>query len=134
MGSYSFANTTMVRPRRRSRLRKVILAICLIVIVGVWATSLYQVVAGQVIEARVLSCAYRSCEVAWSYGNAHGIDSTDSVGGTPGGLMQVTYVPGWGVTNLDTAVITIVLVPGAALIVWVKVLVQRRRRARTACS
>jgi hypothetical protein len=78
----------------------------------------------------VLSCAYRSCEVAWSYGNAHGIDSTDSAGGTPGGLMKVTYVPGWGVTNLDTAVITVFLVPGAALIVWVKAVVQRRRRAR----
>jgi hypothetical protein len=108
-------------------------AVGMVVIVGIWGVSLYGVIFGRQITAQVLSCSGistgRSCEVAWTYGNEHGINSTDGTGAVPGGTVRVTYVPGWGVTNLDSQLIVVVSVPGAAFIVWVRSALRRRGRA-----
>jgi hypothetical protein len=115
----------------RSRWRRVGLLLCCLVLVFVWATSAYQLVEGRVIDARVISCGFgphNSCEVAWSYGGAHGTESTDGMGASPGGLMPVYYVPGQGVTNRDSVIGVTVIVPAGACVVIASVLWKRRRR------
>jgi hypothetical protein len=112
--------------------RSWVVATGMVVIVGIWGASIYGVVFGRQITAQVLSCSGistgRSCEVAWTYGDEHGVNSTDGTGAVPGGTVRVTYVPGFGVANLDSQLIVVAAVPGAALIVWVRSALLRRSR------
>jgi len=87
--------------RKRSTWRTAVIVFLCVGVVGLWGSLLYQVVAARQIEAQVLSCADHSCEVAWSYGGTHGVTTVDAAGGVPGGLMNVDYTPGIGVTNRE---------------------------------
>jgi hypothetical protein len=120
---------------RRTRLptwRVVIVGLAVLVILGVTVTSAYQLIAGRVIEARVLSSNFsdRDCEVAWNYHGHHGTDNTDCFGERPGDLMKVTYVPGLGVTNQSSEIATVIIVPGAVVVGYGSYLIQRRRRIK----
>jgi hypothetical protein len=117
--------------RQRSLWRRAVLAVALLALVGTLGITLYAVVAGRVIEARVVSCGLNSCEVQWSYGATHGENSTEVAGATPGGFMKVDYVPGLGVTNRETAIEVLAIVPAVACIGAAKVLHKRRRSGHT---
>lgn len=113
----------------RSRWRRVVGLLGCLVLVCIWATSVYQLVEGRVIDARVISCGSGvrpSCEVAWSYGAAHGTNSTDGDGASPGSLMPVYYVPGQGVTNRDSVIAVTVIVPAGVCVGIGSVLWKRR--------
>jgi hypothetical protein len=115
--------------------RKWVASTLAVVMVGVWLSCLYGVIFGKEITAQVVSCSGfstgRSCDVAWTYGTSHGVTSTDAVGAEPGGEMRVTYVPGLGVTNLDSQVLVIILLPAVVLMSWFTRAVRRRRERRT---
>ena len=115
--------------------RKWVVVTLAVVMVAIWIGCLYGVIFGREITAQVVSCSGfstgRSCRVAWTYGTSHGITSTDAVGAEPGEEMRVTYVPGLGVTNLESQVLVIILLPAAVLMAWVTRAVRRRRARRT---
>jgi hypothetical protein len=118
----------------RARWRKIVAYVFLAFLVCLWATCAYAVVAGQVIDARVLSCGSGpkySCDVAWSYGSAHGITNVEGDGYSPGSLMPLYYTPGLGVTPRDSAIIVTFLVPAVACLGIGRVLWRRRFRAAT---
>jgi hypothetical protein len=118
----------------RSRWRRVVGLLGCLALVGIWAISAYQLLAGQVIDAQVLSCGSGprpSCEVAWSYRSTHGITNVEGDGYTPGRLMPVYYTPGFGVTPRDSAVIVTFLVPAVVCLGIGSVLWRRRFRAVT---
>lgn len=110
----------------RSRWRRVVGLLACLVLASVWAICMYQVVGGRVIDARVLSCGSGprpSCEVAWSYGSAHGTSSVEWDGESPGSLTPLYYTPGLGVTPQSSATAVAVIVPagvclGIALVLW----------------
>ena len=116
----------MTRARIRDW-RQIVVGFLLLVVLGVWTTSIYQLLAGRVIEARVLSCSLRDCEVAWTVGNNHGTDNTDRGGAIPGQLMQVTYVPGFGVTNRQTEIEVAIFVPAVTVFVFGSSKIKQRR-------
>lgn len=122
-----------VMGKRGSRTLGAILLCCVLLLLFVWVTSLYQLVAGHVVNARVLSCHYKSCDVAWVDGNAHGVNSTDGLGARPGDVVKVFHVPGHGVTSREGVLLTVWLIPGfVVFIVGVVMLsrhAQRRRQA-----
>jgi hypothetical protein len=118
----------------RSRWRRVVAYIGFAFLACLWALCAYSVVAGQVIDARVLACGsgrYPSCDVAWSYGSAHGITNVEGDGYSPGGLMPLYYTPGLGVTPRDSTIIVTFLIPAATCLAIGGVLWRRRSRAAT---
>jgi hypothetical protein len=117
---------------RRTRLRPwrlAILWLCALVLLGVTVSSAYQLIAGHTIEARVLWCTNRDCEVAYNFEGHHGTDNTDAFGSVPGQYMKVTYVPGWGVTNRSSEIATLAIVLGGTAIGVVSYQIRRRRGA-----
>jgi hypothetical protein len=100
--------------------------VCLLLFV--WLTSMYQLVAGHLVDARVLSCHYKSCDVAWTDGNAHGVNSTDGLGARPGDVVKVFHVPGHGVTSRQGVLLTVWLVPVVAALVGGAVMLSLRAR------
>ncbi len=83
-------------------------------------SAAYQLAGGHTIDARVVSCRYKACTVAWSDGDQHGIASTDRMGARPGDVVQVMHVAGWrGVSSRSgdettVAVLSVLLVVTAA--------------------
>ena len=105
------------------------LVVCgLALLVLTWSISVYQLVAGHVIQARVLSCGAKSCDVAWVDGSEHGVNSTDRTA-RPGELMEVYHVPGHeSVTSRESLLLTVCVVPVLFLVIAGVVLMDRRRR------
>jgi hypothetical protein len=98
------------------------------------AVSAYQLVAGRLIDAQVMSCGSGPrppWEVAWSYGSAHGTTNVEGDGYTPGSVMPLYYTPGLGVTPRDSAIIVFFFVPGAVCLSVGSVLWRCRFRAAT---
>ena len=123
-----------VRAMPRSRWRRVVGLLLCFALVCIWAICAYQLIAGQVIDAQVISCGSGpspSCDVAWSYGSAHGTANVEGDGYTPGSVMPLYYTPGFGVTPRDDAIIVFFLVPGGACLAVGSVLWRRRIRAAT---
>lgn len=99
---------------------------------SLWAVCAYQVVAGETIYAQVLSCGSGpdpSCDVAWSYGSAHGITNVEGDGYQPGRVMPLYYTPGIGITPRDDALIVTFVLPLAACAAIGSVLWRRRSSA-----
>ena len=115
---------------RRGRALGAILLCCAFGLVFVWATSVYQLIAGHVINARVVTCSYKACDVAWVDGNSHGVNSTDGLTSRPGDVVKVFHVPGQGVTSRTGVLLTVWLVPLLIAFVVGLVLLARRRQRR----
>lgn len=113
-----------------------ILGICAVVLIGVWASCAYSLFAGVEVQGTVLSCSgvrnYRSCNVAWHHGSAHGVTNTDALGAQPGDSMTLSIDPHTATaTNWSAELFVAVLLPLLVVFgIWSYRLQRRSRAAR----
>lgn len=110
--------------------------LCCLVALGIWVSCVYGLIAGVTVEGKVLSCSgfgnYRSCNVAWHNGSAHGVTNTDAFGSQPGDTMTLSLDPHTAnATNWSAQLFVAVLVPLVVVFgVWSYRLRRRARAAR----
>ena len=64
----------------------------------------------------------------WSYGGAYGHANVNSAGAKPGGLVNVDYTPGIGITNREEDLLFVIGLPVASGIAFGLVYLRRSRR------
>lgn len=119
--------------KRLSRPRQVVIGLCALALIGIWSSCIYGLLAGVEVQGKVLSCSgfgrYRSCNVAWHHGSAHGVTNTDAFGSQPGDEMTLSVDPHSATaTNWSAELFVALLLPLIALLGFWSYRLQRRSR------